>query len=94
MTISSDQVQYVALLARLKLNEDERNRYAEQLGAILNYVDKLNELDTDNIEPLAHILPIYNIFRKDETKSSPAREEILSNAPLTEEGQFKVPKII
>lgn len=94
MSLSIEEVKYVAILARLKLNEAEQHKYADQLGDILNYVDKLNELNTDNTEPLDHILPIYNIFRKDETQPSLPREEILSNAPLVEEGQYRVPKII
>lgn len=94
MTLSIQEVQHVALLARLNLTEEEKLKYAEQLGSILQYVDKLNELDTEGVEPLDHILPVFNVFREDKVNSGPDREEILANAPLVEEGQYRVPKII
>ncbi|CFY01722.1 Aspartyl/glutamyl-tRNA(Asn/Gln) amidotransferase, C subunit [Syntrophomonas zehnderi OL-4] len=94
MALTIKEVEHVALLARLELDDFEKELFAQQLSSILEYVDKLNELDTDGVEPLAHILPIYNIFRKDEVKPSSSREEILANAPLVEIGQYKVPKIM
>ncbi len=94
MALSIQEVQHVALLARLNLREDEKEKYAEQLGSILQYADKLNELDTEGVEPLDHILPVFNVFREDKITPGPAREEILANAPLVEEGQYRVPKII
>jgi len=94
MALSIEEVQHVALLARLNLNQAEQERYADQLGSILQYVDKLNQLDSEGIEPLDHILPVFNVFRPDQVSPSPGREEILANAPLVEEGQYKVPKII
>ncbi len=94
MTLSIQEVQHVALLARLNLGEEEKEKYAEQLGSILQYADKLNELDTEGVEPLDHILPVFNVFREDKVIPGPDREEILANAPLVEEGQYKVPKII
>ncbi|MGB4507911.1 MAG: Asp-tRNA(Asn)/Glu-tRNA(Gln) amidotransferase subunit GatC [Syntrophomonadaceae bacterium] len=94
MAISEKQVEQVAYLARLKITEQEKQLFAQQLTAILEYVEKLNELNTEQVEPLHHILPIYNVFRDDEVKPSVAREEILANAPLVEDGQFKVPRII
>ncbi len=94
MTLSIQEVQHVALLARLNLTEEEKLKYAEQLGSILQYVDKLNELDTEGVEPLDHILPVFNVFREDKVNPGPDREEILANAPLVEEGQYRVPKII
>ncbi len=94
MALSIQEVQHVALLARLNLRKDEEEKYAEQLGSILQYADKLNELDTEGVEPLDHILPVFNVFREDKVNPGPAREEILANAPLVEEGQYKVPKII
>jgi len=94
MALSIKEVEHVALLARLNLEDSEKKTFAEQLGTIIEYADKLNKLNTDDVEPLDHILPIYNVFRKDEAKSGPDREKMLSNAPLVEEGQYKVPKII
>ena len=78
-------------IARLKITEQEKQLFAQQLTAILEYVEKLNELNTEQVEPLHHILPIYNVFRDDVVQPSVAREEILANAPLVEKGQFKVP---
>ncbi|HWQ76549.1 MAG TPA: Asp-tRNA(Asn)/Glu-tRNA(Gln) amidotransferase subunit GatC [Syntrophomonas sp.] len=94
MALTIEEVEYVAQLSRLELNEEEKQVFAEQLSSILAYVEKLNELDTDGVEPLAHILPVYNVFRPDEAKPGTAREEILSNAPQVEAGQYKVPKIM
>lgn len=94
MAISEKQVEQVAHLARLKLTEPEKQLFTEQLTAIMEYVDKLNELNTEMVEPLHHILPVYNVFRKDEVRPGIPREEILANAPLVEDGQYKVPRII
>jgi aspartyl-tRNA(Asn)/glutamyl-tRNA(Gln) amidotransferase subunit C len=94
MALTIQEVEHVALLARLSLNEDEKKTFAEQLSSILDYADTLKVLNTEGIEPLTHILPINNVFRADEIKSSKPRDEMLANAPLAEEGQYKVPKII
>lgn len=94
MVLTIKEVEHVALLARLNLNEDEKETFAEQLSSILEYVDKLNGLPTENVEPLTHILPIYNVFREDKVKPGTPRDEILANAPLLEENQYKVPKIM
>lgn len=94
MALTIAEVEYVALLARLSLNQEEKERFAQQLGAILEYADRLTALDTESIQPLDHILPINNIFREDVVVPSPPREEILSNAPLAEDGQYQVPKIL
>ena len=94
MAISEKQVEQVAHLARLKLTEPEKQLFTEQLTAILEYVDKLNELNTEMVEPLHHILPVYNVFRKDEARPGTPREEILANAPLVEDGLYKVLRIL
>lgn len=94
MALTITEVEHVAQLARLTLSEQEKEALAEQLSAILTYVDQLNELPTDGVEPLSHILPIFNIFRPDTVRPSPSREDMLANAPLPEEGQYKVPKIV
>ena len=94
MALTIKEVEHVALLARLQLKEEEKLVFTEQLSSILEYVDKLNELATDEVEPLTHILPVFNVFRSDEIKASSPREEILANAPLVEDGQYKVPKIM
>lgn len=94
MAFTIKEVEHVARLARLELNEAEKQVFAEQLNSILEYVERLNELPINGVEPLAHILPVYNVFRTDEIQPGPLREEILANAPLAEGGQYKVPKIM
>jgi aspartyl-tRNA(Asn)/glutamyl-tRNA(Gln) amidotransferase subunit C len=64
------------------------------MASILEYVDKLNELDTSNVEPTSHVMPVKNVFREDRTENSYDREKILANAPSTEDGCFKVPKVV
>jgi len=92
--IDQQQVRKVAKLSRLQLTEQEVEEFAGQLSAILEYVEKLNELDTTNVEPLAHCLPISNVFRADEVKESLGTEKTLANAPRKDGDFFKVPKIL
>lgn len=94
MAISQDEVKHVAMLARLNFAEDELEAFTRQLGNILTSIQKLEELDTTNVEPTAHVLPVNNVFREDVTKEGLEREAALQNAPEAEEGQFKVPKIV
>jgi aspartyl-tRNA(Asn)/glutamyl-tRNA(Gln) amidotransferase subunit C len=94
MPITREQVEYVALLARLELSEDEKQKFARQLDAILQAVGKLNELDTEHVEPLVHIAPRKNVFREDTIAASLPREEVLRNAPDAHAGCFRVPRII
>ena len=94
MKISKKEVEHIAKLARLEFTEDELNRFTEQLSTILNYVSKLNEINTENIEPTSHVIEIKNCFKKDEAKESLPVDISLRNAPLREKNFFKVPKII
>lgn len=94
MALTRKEVEHVAMLARLKLSEKEKEMFGEQLSAILDYMNKLNDLNTENIEPIAHVLPISNVFRDDVACQEISREEMLANAPLEEDGQFKVPRIV
>ncbi|MEL7567732.1 MAG: Asp-tRNA(Asn)/Glu-tRNA(Gln) amidotransferase subunit GatC [Dehalobacterium sp.] len=94
MAISIKDVEHVALLARLDLAEEEKQLYTEQLNAILDYIGKLQELNTDDIPPTAHVLPIHNVLREDKSRPSIERSEVLQNAPRQEEGQFRVPRIV
>ncbi len=87
-------IEKVARLARLELSEEERETFGNQLEQILTYMEQLNRLDTSGVEPTSHAIPIYNVFREDEVKSSIAQEEVLAIAPDEEEGHFKVPRII
>jgi len=92
--IDQSQVRKVAKLSRLDLTEAEVEEFTGQLSAILDYVEKMNELDTENIEPLAHCLPIKNVFRADCIKESLGTEKTLANAPQRDGDFFKVPKIL
>ncbi len=87
-------VNYVAKLARLELSEDEINTFQPQLEAILGYMNKLEELDVDGIEPTAHASPIFNSIREDVAKESLSKEAFLQNAPDQSNGQLRVPKVI
>jgi len=84
----------LSMLARLNLTEDEKDLFSRQVGSIIDYIDQLNELDTTSVKPTAHILPINNVFREDRLRDSLPRDKALRNAPQTDEGFFKVPKII
>ncbi len=92
--IDQSEVKKVAKLARLELTETELEEFTSQLSAILDYVAKMNELDTENVEPLAHCLPISNVFRQDVVKPSLGTEKALANAPERDNEFFKVPKIL
>lgn len=94
MSVTIKDVEHIAELARLKFSESELQNYTEQLNNILLYMEKLNELNTDNIEPLSHPIEGHNIFREDKLKSSVSREEALKNAPDKDKEFFKVPKVI
>jgi len=92
--IDQAQVRKVAKLARLDLTEAEIAEFTGQLIAILDYVEKMNRLDTENVQPLAHCLPISNCFREDIVKESLGTEKTLANAPQRDGDFFKVPKIL
>ncbi len=92
--IDESQVRRVALLARLELSDREIAQFSTQLSAIVEYIEKLNELDTENVEPLAHCLPVHNVFREDQVRPSLTNEQALANAPDQADGYFKVPKIL
>ena len=91
--ITLKDTQHVAKLARLELTAEEQENYTKQLGSILSYVEKLNEVDTTGVEPMAHSVKISNVMREDVVVQDFTREEMLKNAPCEEDGFFKVPKI-
>lgn len=92
--IDEKQVRNVAKLSRLALSDEQLSAFTTQLGSILEYIAKLNELDTSNIEPLAHCLPVHNVFRDDAVKPSIGTQKVLENAPRRDELFFLVPKIL
>ncbi len=94
MSVTLKDVQYIAALAKLKFNDSEIENYTEQLNRILGYVEKLNELNTDDIEPLLHPIENSNFFRDDKVEPSVSTEDALKNAPSKTEEFFRVPKVI
>ncbi|MBS4034294.1 MAG: Asp-tRNA(Asn)/Glu-tRNA(Gln) amidotransferase subunit GatC [Ignavibacterium sp.] len=94
MSITKKDVEKIAELARLKFDENELNDFTIEMNKILSYVEKLNELNTDNVEPLSHPNEASNVFREDILKPSVSTEEALKNAPDKDDKFFKVPKVI
>ena len=94
MSVTRKDVEYIAELARLKFDDKELESFTHELNEILNYVEKLNELETENVEPLSHPVEGVNAFREDNIKPSTDRNEALKNAPQKDEEFFKVPKVI
>lgn len=94
MKVTRKTIEHVANLARLNLTEQQKEKLTIEMEDIISYVDKLNELDTSNIKPMEHVIPIKNVLREDRSEKSYDREKILANAPSSEDGCFKVPKIV
>lgn len=94
MSIGADEVQRVALLARLGVDPAEVDALARQLGRILEYMEELRGLDTEGVPPTAHILPLRNVWREDEPGPTLPRDAVLANAPEHHDGCFKVPKMV
>ena len=92
--ITLTEVEHVARLARLALDADEKERMRSQLDAILGYVEQLRRIDTEGVEPTAHVLPLVNILREDEVRPSYPVDAMLANAPDAQDGQFRVPRIL
>ncbi|WP_342437233.1 Asp-tRNA(Asn)/Glu-tRNA(Gln) amidotransferase subunit GatC [Paenibacillus sp. FSL L8-0436] len=94
MSITVKDVQHVAKLARLQLSPEEEATFTEQMNAILQYAEKLNELDTEHVKPTTHVLQVSNVMRDDVVKESLSQEEAMLNAPEHEDGHFKVPAVL
>ncbi len=94
MSVTLKDVEHIAKLARLKFSAEELKEFTGDMNKILEYMEKLNELDTKKVEPLSHPVEQINVFREDEVKDSINREEALKNAPKSDEEFFKVPKVI
>ncbi len=92
--LSREEVEHIAELAKLELTDDEKERYREQLSAILDYAARLQQIDTEDIPPTASVLPVDTVLRPDESRPSPPREELLQNAQEQEEGMFRVDAIL
>ncbi len=94
MSSDSFDIEKIALLARLKLTAEEQTRLDRQFESILDHIDQLNQLDTENVEPTSHILPLQNVFRKDEVKLVFGDGRYLPLAPRQDKDHYEVPKII
>ena len=90
--ISDETIEYVGILAKLGLSEEEKEQAKKDMANMLDYIDTLNELDTSGVEPMSHVFPVNNVFREDVVTNGDDREEILANAPEAKEGAFVVPK--
>ncbi len=94
MPLTLTEVEHIAGLARLKLTEAEKERYREQLSAILDYAARLGELDTSGIPPTSSVLPERSVLRPDQSRPGLSRQELLKNAPQAEGGMFRVPPVL
>lgn len=94
MRLTREEVEHIAELAKLGLSEEEKETFRQQLSAILNYAQKLQELDTEAIPPTAQVMTLQNVMRPDQVRPSFPREDILANAPATQDGCFKVRAIL
>ena len=94
MAATDLDVKYVAHLARMSLTAAEEQKFGAQLGQVLGYIEKLNQLDVSHVEPTAHAVPLVNVTRPDEIRVSISNEEALKNAPAKANGLFIVPKIV
>ena len=92
--ISDETIEYVGILAKLELSPEEKEEAKKDMGRMLDYIDKLNELDTTGVEPMSHVFPVNNVFRKDVVTNGDDRDEILANAPAKKDGAFMVPKTV
>ncbi len=92
--ISDETMEYVSVLAKLELSEEEKEQAKKDMGRMLDYIDKLNELNTEEVEPMSHIFPVTNVFREDVVENGDDRDRILLNGPECKNGAFKVPKTV
>lgn len=94
MSLTLEEVEHIATLARLRLTAEEKERYRQQLSAVLDYMVKLKQVDTTQIEPTATVLPLRTVLRPDEVRPSLTSAELLANAPAAEAGMFRVPPVL
>ena len=92
--ISDETIEYVGILAKLWLSDEEKENARSDMEKMLDYIDTLNELDTTGTEPMSHVFPVNNVFREDIVENGDGSEDTLANAPLKKDQGFKVPKTI
>ena len=94
MSVTRDDVDHIARLAKLSFSDDEKEHFLEQFNQILQYVEQLDSLDTADVDPMTHVLDLKNVLREDVVKPSLSRDKALANAPNAQNGFFSVPKVI
>jgi len=92
--INDEVIEYVGILAKLELNEEEKEQAKKDMNRMLDYINKLNELDVSGVEPMSHVFPVSNVFREDVITNTDTRDAILENAPAKKDGCFKVPRTV
>lgn len=92
--ITDETIDYVGILAKLELSQEEKEQAKKDMANMLDYIDMLNELDTDGVEPMSHVFPVHNVFREDVVVNGDDRNHILKNAPEEKDGSFMVPKTV
>lgn len=92
--ISDETIEYVGILAKLELSEEEKESAKKDMGSMLDYIDKLNELDTSNVEPMSHVFPVQNVFREDVVTNGDNSEAMLKNAPERKDNSYQVPMTV
>ncbi len=90
--ISDETIEYVGILAKLELSDAEKEQAKSDMGRMLDYIDKLGELDTTGVEPMSHVFPVHNVFREDVVTNGDTRQQLLANAPEQKDGMFTVPR--
>ena len=92
--ITDETIEYVGILAKLELSEEEKEQAKKDMGSMLDYIDKLNELDTTGVEPMSHVFPVQNVFREDVVTNGDDSENMLKNAPAERDNMYEVPKTV
>lgn len=92
--IDDETIEYVGILAKLELSGEEKEQAKKDMESMLDYVDKLNELDVTGIEPMSHVFPVHNVFREDVVTNGDGSKDTLANAPEEKDNSFVVPKTI
>ena len=92
--ISDETIEYVGILAKLDLSDEEKEAAKKDMGRMLDYIDMLNQLDTEGVDPMSHVFPVHNVFREDVVTNGDDRENMLANAPEQRDGAFVVPRTV
>ncbi len=90
--INDETIEYVGILAKLELSDAQKEQAKKDMGRMLDYIDKLGELDTTGVEPMSHVFPVQNVFREDVVTNGDMRDALLANAPEEKDGMFMVPR--